>query len=99
MSRIAIGHCYYFDLGDNEKYLLVIAIKDIKFSYTIIVWVKYNLLLKVGNLLKIDYGSFILLCTIKEISMIFFCRIRYYRLHLINDKMKHKLEILQSYDL
>ena len=63
MSRIAIGHCYYFDLGDNEKYLLVIAIKDIKFSYTIIVWVKYNLLLKVGNLLKIDYGSFILLRT------------------------------------
>ena len=75
MSRIAIGHCYYFDLGDNEKYLLVIAIKDIKFSYTIIVWVKYNLLLKVGNLLKIDYGSFILLRTITEISMIFFCRI------------------------
>ena len=67
LSRIAIGHCYYFDLGDNEKYLLVIAIKDIKFSYTIIVWVKYNLLLKVGNLLKIDYGSFILLRTITEI--------------------------------
>ena len=63
LSRIAIGHCYYFDLGDNEKYLLVIAIKDIKFSYTIIVWVKYNLLLKVGNLLKIDYGSLILLRT------------------------------------